>query len=284
MKNKLNNKSGLKGLFQLLGDTWRIFTKRYPTFFRIIMLPIAFLIAVAAIVLILKLTLNINPYNIVLVLILDLLAVILFVLFFWSQLALIYAIANNKSSAKEAYISSRKMLWAYFVLSFLTGLIVFGGFVLLIIPGILFYIWLILATFVFVAEGDKEVNALLKSYEYVKGYFWQVSLRVLFITLIFGIIGEILTSIFKGLHFNEGDGIVNIATFLFYPLTFVYYFEMYKNLKSLGKQLKPKESKLMKNLFITTAVLASLLIVAAIVYLMIHPEVMNIIKNILVEK
>jgi hypothetical protein len=248
-------------------------------------MPVLLLVLAAAAVLILNLAFKVDIYNIAAVLFFDLLVVILFALFFWSQVALFYAIVNEKAGVKEAYANGRKMLWAYFVLSFLTGLVIFGGFALLIIPGIFFYVWLILSTFVFVAEGEKEVGALIKSYDYVKSHSWQAFLRILFITLVFVIGGELITFVLKVFRFDEesAKAFSNIISFFFYPLPALYYFQMYKNLKTLKKEVASKENKLVKTIFTIFALLTFVLIAVGIIYLVLHPKVINILRQVLTQ-
>jgi hypothetical protein len=74
---------------------------------------------------------------------------------------------------------ARKNVWSVLWISILTGFVVWGGFVLLIIPGIIMATYVALSQIVLATEGGKGMSALLRSRELVYGnwlaVFWRLA-------------------------------------------------------------------------------------------------------------
>ena len=94
----------------------------------------------------------------------------------WVQLKQLHVLA-----AKEEPLWSFDWpaIWGLIGVTVLTTLAIIGGFILLIIPGILFAIWLSQSQFVYVFEGIAGKAALLRSKDYVSGRWWQVFGRLM---------------------------------------------------------------------------------------------------------
>ena len=231
----------------LLEDTWSIYKSRFWTFVGILLVP-----TLVVILLIVALTfafLNLKSFELalwetiffaflgVLLLLIALLAQI------WGQLSLIYAVKDRekKIGIIEAYKRAWPKILSYLWISILVGLITLVGFILLIVPGIVFAIWFSFAAFILVVEGTKGMSALLKSKEYVKGRWWPVLGRILFISIIVGIvsslIGLIAGQIFKliGITWLENVGSSIVSIFIV-PFSIIYSFLIYKNLKLLKRK------------------------------------------------
>lgn len=115
---------------------------------------------------------GLNLFIIILIFILGVLGIILSI---WSGVALFYAVANETLKMKEAFQKARERKITSFIwIGLLTTLVEFGGFILGIIPGIIFAIWFIISQFVFIVEGKKGFSALLRSKEYISGR-WKKS-------------------------------------------------------------------------------------------------------------
>lgn len=67
--------------------------------------------------------------------------------------------------------------------SILTMLVVMGGYVLFIIPGIILIFLLYLAPYVYAQEGLRGMSALLRSRELVRGHLWALTRRLLLVFL-----------------------------------------------------------------------------------------------------
>lgn len=74
------------------------------------------------------------------------------------------------------------------VIAILQFLAIFGGFILLIIPGIWLSVRLLFSNLVLIDEDKRGVAALKRSSELVKGYWWDVFLLNLVAGLVFGLL------------------------------------------------------------------------------------------------
>lgn len=153
-----------------------------------------------------------------------------------ARIALLHAIQirEERIGIIEAYRFALRKIMPLTWLLFVAGLIVFGGFLFFFIPGILFIFYFSLAPFVLIAENEKGVNALLKSWEYVKGNLRKVFLRFLVIYLFAFFTSEVAFLV----------GTVSISGFLrFFPLfltllfltpyIWTYLFLIYDELKAI---------------------------------------------------
>ncbi len=107
----------------------------------------------------------------------------------WGGVALVYKAVHNpeKLTVGQAFNHSKSKVAPVFWTGILSGLIILGGFILLIIPGIIFAIWYSLAENVVIAEGLKGWAALKRSKFYVKGYAGSIVARGLVAGLMVGL-------------------------------------------------------------------------------------------------
>jgi len=112
---------------------------------------------------------------------------------------------------------------SFLLVSFLAGLIIGFGFLLLIIPGIIFTIWFTFSTYAVICEDKRGFKALSRSKELVKGYWWPTAGRV------FAII--VITIPFSmGAQFIPYLGQFAFII-LFTPFSAIYNYLIYQNLK-----------------------------------------------------
>jgi hypothetical protein len=108
-------------------------------------------------------------------------------------------------------------LGSLILVSILTGLAVMGGFILLIIPGLIFLVRFMLAPTVVVVENGRGREAMKRSWNLVKGFFW----KVVGITLLAGIITAIVEAVaslpftFAASYFMANDNLVPAALLAF---------------------------------------------------------------------
>ncbi len=141
----------------------------------------------------------------------------------WVQIAFFYAIKEKdiKTDAKSLLLLSWNKIWSYSWVAFLTGIIFVAGFILFIVPGIIFSIWFSLSSYVFVWEDLRGMKALYRSKELVKGYWWAVFGRF----FVFGLIAFIISII------PVIGPLVNI--FFTMPLGIIYGYFIYEDLKKI---------------------------------------------------
>lgn len=139
---------------------------------------------------------------------------------FWSGAALVFAVADESLSFREALDRSWPRIGSFLWLSMLLGFIVQGGFLLLVIPGLVFMVWFFFGQFIFADDDERGMNALLKSKEYIKGHFLDVFLRFFILMLIAGSISAIP---FVGPLF----------LLLFWPFALIFIFLVYRDLREI---------------------------------------------------
>ncbi len=93
-----------------------------------------------------------------------------------SLVAVSQVIKSEIISMKETLKLAWKRVWKLFLVNLLVGLIIFGGFVLFVVPGIIFAVWFSFARY-YVIEGSPVIESLKKSKALVKGRFWRIVLR-----------------------------------------------------------------------------------------------------------
>ena len=189
----------------------------------------------------------------------------------WGQVSLLCAVSakEEKIGIKEAFRRGWKKLRSFYWLSALMSLIIFGGFLLLIIPGIVFAIWFALGGLILVNEGVKGMTALLKSREYMRGNIGGVFVRWLIIFLI--MIGIVLTesAFFEFSKTPEWfSAIITNATslFLFSPLLAIFSFLIYEDLKRVKGAFEFKPEASSKILFGVIALLPILFLVGIVYF------------------
>lgn len=261
----------------LLGQAWTIYKQRLTIFAGIMVIPMIMMLIMSGLSVFLSDTERVKSFFtffpseftgagfwlLIIVTILFFLALLIGNL--WGQMALLYAIRDSSEGIgiKESYRRGWHKIASYLWISILAAFITLGGFLLLIVPGIIFAIWFSLAMFVLVSEDLKGMNALLRSKEYVKGHWGGVWWRLIFISGL-NIVIYIIPAIILGLiKIPFGEQISQfVVGLLLGPLATIYLFLVYSNLKSIKGEVAfvPARSKRLTYIFI--AVLGLLLIPA----------------------
>lgn len=124
------------------------------------------------------------------------------------------------SILKSSLKTLTRFFWGYFVVSLLVGL----GFVLFIIPGLIFLTLYSFAWIIYIEEKVSIKKALKKSREYVRGIEYKVFSRLSFL-LILGILTQILVNkIFLGQIF---------VILLISPISTLYFYYLYQEVKRI---------------------------------------------------
>jgi len=114
---------------------------------------------------------------------------------------------------------------SFLLVSLLTGLVVGLGFLLLIIPGIIFAIWFVFSAYIVICEDKKGCKALSRSKELVKGYWWPTAKRVfalMIITILFSLGSQFIPYLGQFAYM-----------ILFTPFSVIYIYLIYQNLKEI---------------------------------------------------
>lgn len=172
----------------------------------------------------------------------------------WVTVALFQYIekASKKEKADAEKIKERSwqllvpLLWVVI----LGTLIVVAGLFVLVIPGIIFAIYLAYAEVSVVLDNKRGTKALSHSYELIKGRFWKTLWRLIvgpiIILLLYFIIAGILAAVVMGINAAMGgtldaptltammalDVIDQLLGVVFMPLFMVYLILLYRNAKA----------------------------------------------------
>jgi len=137
--------------------------------------------------------------------------------------------------SKKIYEETKPYFWPYLGLTILSTILIILWTLLLIIPGIIFSVLYSLAVYTFIFENKKGMDALKRSKELVKGYFWPVFGRTLLVGLVTSLFMMLLS--IPGSFFDEGtimfsawNIITQIIAFLISPIAIIFTYDMYKDL------------------------------------------------------
>jgi len=138
--------------------------------------------------------------------------------------AVLEILGNGSREVKEVVAYGWKNLWMFFLLSLVIFLILLGGYILIVIPGIIFTIWFYFSGTFFVDKGLGVKASLSKSRELIKGKFWQVFGRA----IIFGIFSILVGAIISAIPY-----IGSVVSSLFGALFLIPCVLLYKELLSI---------------------------------------------------
>ncbi len=147
--------------------------------------------------------------------------------------AIILGDKNKKIEFKKVWQEVFQKGKSIILVNSLVALAVLGGYVLLIIPGIIFSIWFSLSIFILLTEKKKGREALRASKILVSGYFWPLILRTLILTLAVSLVSMVLSLI------PLVGSLANMAITLFIlPFSNIYFYFIYKDLKRIKTKNK----------------------------------------------
>lgn len=149
--------------------------------------------------------------------------------------------SHENTGTIENLKRSRLVMWNVFLVGLIQGLVVMGGFILLVIPGLILMVWYGFSSVIMVTEGKKGRSALAQSKAYVNGRSWHVFGRVILLYLVC-FIPYIILQIVGAM--NKGNPVVTVIVvilsviiqifFTFYNLAFLY--TLYIQLKNTSSQ------------------------------------------------
>ena len=143
---------------------------------------------------------------------------------------------------KQIFAQSLHILPSLILLELLFIAVVFGGFLLLIIPGLLFLVWFAFAQFSLLFENKKGIQALIASRHLVQKRFWGIAWRLFagpaLIGFFYFLLVAILVLIFSGINQPSldqipllADLISTIVEIFFVPFFLIYSFLLYQEAK-----------------------------------------------------
>lgn len=185
-----NTAIGLDGPIKLTVNTWKFFKEHWKIVVSIVMLPNLFF-AVSQILIFSK--------NFVFLMVAILLLIFAGILSVVSQPAAINAVHRLTTEPEiridvgSQYRFGFGLFWSVLFLLILQMLIALGSGVFFVIPAIIISVFVSLCMFVLVVENKRGFEAMTESYSLVKGRWFDVLGRILFMALI-SIVGSIILS------------------------------------------------------------------------------------------
>ena len=244
-------KKKLPGCRELFASSWNLYKDRFWDLISIGIISTLVLFVFQLIFMVLGNVKNISSAGVAAVAlgIVNFAAILVVILVtIWASAAMLVSVSKSDQaiSAVEAYRRAWVFVAKYFWVSILGALIVVCGTILLVIPGIYLMIALSMAPLIVINEFSEVtvVSALKKSREYVKGYWWPVLGRFLFLLVVllgFGILLAIILFLpltflatlgpqFNGIFRAVGNGVVDI---LLTPFSTAFWFMIYAGLKQV---------------------------------------------------
>jgi hypothetical protein len=128
-------------------------------------------------------------------------------------------VEGGELSVKKTFSSSWKYYWTFLLLSIVLVLSYLLGFILLVIPGLLFIVWFAFSRFIAIEKGAGVTAAIKKSKELVKGIYWKILGRL----IIFGMFAVIVQMILSVIPYGVGSIVSSLlGGFYMLPLYLLY--------------------------------------------------------------
>lgn len=146
------------------------------------------------------------------------------------------ATVGDPVDVEASYRWGLRRLGGIFVVSVLAFLVILGGFILLVIPGVIFSVMLAVCIPAFVVEGKESTEALSRSWQLVKGNFWHVLVVIVVTGVLTGIVSSVLSSIGGG-SFLGSWILGSIAWIVTAPFSALVSILLYVDLRARAERL-----------------------------------------------
>lgn len=215
---------------ETLKNAWLLYKKRASAFLKIMLLlyAAAIMMALSGFVLTLLIAMIKGAALAVIVILFILLIIAFLVISLIAQYSIIVTAAfiDQSLTIKQALSITAKKIKSLLWVGFLAGAITMFGYILFIIPGIIFSVYYSLSLYVALIEDKKGYAALKRSKEIVKGFGFAVAYRGAAWFLLIAII------IFISLIPFLGFIISLVLPFIITPFGHIYFVAIYHNIGS----------------------------------------------------
>lgn len=218
-----NASGSLRSLGELFSDTSEVYKKRFGTFFGIIFLSL--LLVAATVVIFAAIGLGLSfafPEQKKVVIAVGVLigSVPFFAVLFWCVAAFVFSVTDRALGIKGSFGRGWRKVWSFMWLYSIMGFIITGGYLLFLVPGVVFSVWFGFSQFILARDDVRGMDALLKSREYVRDMWFEV----------FGRLATVwLASIFLGSIPFLGP----LFSLLFAPFVIVFTYFIYEDLAGI---------------------------------------------------
>ena len=185
---------GLREIGELFTASWKIFVERFTTLFSLYLVAIVIgLLLPTMLIGGAYLISNAVPDKRLLIMISVGFAALIAGCygFSWGFGALTAAVVDETLGIRDALESGKEMVWSFAWVVSLATCIITGGFLMFVIPGIIFSVWFFFGQFVLFDERTRGMGALLQSKSYVQGHWFDAFLRLFVIWLCSALAGSV---------------------------------------------------------------------------------------------
>jgi hypothetical protein len=188
-------------------------------------------------------------------------AALIAIIFSWISAALIVGLRDRNESLglREIFKRARPYAIPSLWVSILAIPVMIFGYVFFIIPGIIFSIWFTFSRYIVITDGLKGAAALAKSREFGRNHFWSILLLGLLGILSALFIDSLAQSISQGLGSPIGNIFNLFFGFMFFPVSTIYYYLIFENLKRIKGDTIATPTVNQKNFVATIAVLGTII-------------------------
>lgn len=150
-----------------------------------------------------------------------------------------------KSGILDIFNEARKnYFWSFLWVNILLGLILLVGFIALIIPGIILTVYLAFSVWVLIFEDKKGLEAIKRSLNLVKGYWWGVAGRFLLVYGVYWLAISLPMSVINSQEMIQAWNILtNIISFVLAPFFLAYAYVIYKDLVKIKSNQEVTDNK-----------------------------------------
>lgn len=256
----------LIGIGKLVGRTFFIYKERIGVFSAIIALPVIYDLFIFFLFQFFK------KENLLFYLFIYFLGLVGILIYFWIQVSLIFAVKGYQEKIRAGEVLKRglKKLISFGWIFILVFSIITLGIFLFIVPGIIFAVWFAFPAYVLVSEDLRGMQALYRSRQLVKGYWWRVFARLIIMGIIilsiitpFVLLEIVFGTFLHSLRFISKIFSYVISALFVLPFVAIFRFLLYEDLKDLKEGvLFEKPSKKWKVTFTLTWIIGFLIIPA----------------------
>ncbi|MEK7138393.1 MAG: hypothetical protein AAB787_02690 [Patescibacteria group bacterium] len=174
----------------------------------------------------------------------------------------------NPPSFSNAYKSSFGFFFSFIWVSILSYLAVFGGTLLLIVPGIIISILLFFPSYSLFTDEKKGLDTLVFSWYYVRNYKLAVIGRLALLGLVMLAV-SIVAGIFSFFSSEVSEFLSALISAVYYPIFIIFAFLVYESLQKLSPPPTPEEEEKIRGrvkIFLILGIIAIVAFVGFIYY------------------
>ena len=230
----------MPGPIRLLSESWKFYRTHLITLLKLIIAPLLLTLILVGIAAVIVFATGGRQLSFLIPALIAA-AVFAVIISLLGRTSLIQFIVHPESYSGlfSLYKSIWPILGKFLLTQALAGLFILLGLVLLIIPGLILAVRYLFVPFVVLAEGKSGKAALTQSSQYVKGKFWGIVGRSLFIGLLSIIISVLSTQINNTLLSSLLQLIMALVVA---PLTTIYFYHLYQASKLGANDLSARRS------------------------------------------